>query len=95
MQGLDVTISTCEGIEITETVKTSIITSIQGSCHKIVSSLSTACISIGELEFVELAEEDLKFLVSCCVEIILEIVCTLLHCIEVLGCSKFPKVRDP
>ena len=95
MQGLDVTISTCEGTEITETAKTAIITSIQGSCHKIVSSLSTACISIGELEFVELAEEDLKFLVSCCVEIILEIVFTLLHCIEVLGCSKFPKVRDP
>lgn len=84
---INVTISTCEGIKVTETVKTSVITSIQGSCHKMVSSFSTACFSIGELEFVELAEEDLKFLVSCCVEIILEIVCTLLHCIKVLGCT--------
>lgn len=76
-------------------MKTSVIASIQGNCHKMVSSFSTACFSIGDLEFVELAEEDLRFLVSCCVEIILEIVCTLLHCIKVLGCSKFPKAHGP
>lgn len=52
-----------------------------------VSYISTACFSIGKLQFIELAEEDLKFLVSCCVEIILEIVCTLLHCVKVLGCT--------
>lgn len=84
---INVTISTCEGIKITKDVKTSVIASIQGNCHKMVSSFSTACFSIGELEFAGLAEEDLKFLVSCCVEIILEIVCTLLHCTKVLSCT--------
>jgi len=84
---INVTITTCEGIEISETVKTSVITSIQGSCHKIVTAISTACFDITKLGFLKLAEEDFKFVISCSVEIVLEIVYTLLHCLEVLGCT--------
>jgi hypothetical protein len=80
--------STITHVDVVEK-KLEIKKAVQGEVTKIVALISTAITAITELEVVQLVEADLKTIVGLVVELIVEIVFTLLGVVKVLKISKW------
>ncbi|OCK81593.1 hypothetical protein K432DRAFT_424820 [Lepidopterella palustris CBS 459.81] len=88
---INVTVTSCGEVEITETVKSQAIVTIQAEIQKIITAISNATFSIIKLklQFYQLVETDFELVISSCVQIMLECVYTFLNAIAVLKCSIF------
>jgi len=86
-KSINITISGCEGIDVSISKKIAIIASIQAEFQKIIAAFSGAILKIYKLELITLIEADFKFLISAVLKVFIEIVYTLLFALKVLQIS--------